>query len=122
MAAGVVGVGELVVEDGTTFHTGSMTTELEDQRMETSNMSGLSKSYPVFPVLVNSCIPISIAGKAATLAGGVLAKGRWSSSGEEKTGEATGRCRRGRRRRGRSRRCKTCGCSCKVVRGLWWIR
>ena len=47
--AGVeVGVGELVVAGGTAFLMGSMMTELEDQRMETLNMSGLSNSYPVF--------------------------------------------------------------------------
>ena len=105
-------VGELVVEAGTAFHMGSMMTELEDPKMETLNMSGLS-----YTNTNNPCIPIIIVGKPATQAGGVPAKGRWSNSGEGKTGEVTDRCMRGRRCRSR-----TCGCNCKGVRGPWWIR
>ena len=124
LMAGVDGVGELVVGDGTAFHMGSMMTELEDLKMETLTMSGSSKSYPV---LANLYIPIIIVGKAVTPAGGVLGKGRWSSSGGGRIGEATDRCtrgksKRGRCTRGRRHRSKTCGCNCKVVRGQWWIK
>ena len=59
LMAGVDGVGELVVGDGTAFHMGSMMTELEDLKMETLTMSGSSKSYPVlyWPIYI---FPLSL--------------------------------------------------------------